>query len=144
MESESGDVSYDDQLNDRSSVPTDDDFQRNLKPLVISKKGSLTDKDTSVMILPNTSKARFCCTWIHWYSTSFGDHIPNSDEIHLATVEKEELWLEYRADVGVSEAVCYSQFVTIFNNHFPHVSSNYKYQIFSNFSNFETGENSRA
>jgi hypothetical protein len=121
IESDSDDISVDNVLNDRSNIASNAKFVKDLKDLATSNKIKLKDEEINVMTLPNSSNSRFCYTWINWYSSSFGDHIPNSNEIHLTTVEKEELWMEYKLDVGSLEAVSYSHFVYIFNNHFPHV-----------------------
>lgn len=115
------DASVDSTLNDRSNIPTDAAFLKNLKELVLSQNATYTSVTESVMKLPNTEKSRFCYTWIQWYTTSFGDHCPNSNEIHLTTVEKDELWKEYMGDVGEKECVSYTRFVYTFNTHFQNV-----------------------
>lgn len=56
-----------------------------------------------------------------WYFESFGDHVPNSEEIHLENFEVTKIWEEYYSDLKEG-SVTYGHFVYIWHESCPCVN----------------------
>ena len=78
----------DTQLGDKSAVySADKSFFKEIELLVKSKGVDLTPEQRGLMLLPNTVPAVDCYTWMHWYFTSYGEHVPNCEQKHLDHIE---------------------------------------------------------
>ena len=84
----------------------------------------LTPEEVRVGLMPNGPMHHLAKAWMSVFFHMVGDQIPNSDEIHLETQEKLEIWAEYVWDMfflGEYEALCYSKFLELWDLVFPHV-----------------------
>ena len=55
------------------------------------------------------------------YFTAFGDHISNSEEIHLDNIEITTIWREFCNKVGEERSVCLQKCAEMWSTCFPHV-----------------------
>ena len=74
-----------------------------------------------MMLIPNSVSALDAYDWMHEYFNSFGEHVPNSDQIHLEYTPVKSIWEEYLEDSFGAETVSYSYFVRLWHKCFPHV-----------------------
>lgn len=123
-------------LNDRSVVPADiaEDFLKATTKKNKKKKDEaagqydhleLDSEEVRIgMLMPNGPKHHFAAAWLDAFFDLVGDKIPNSNEIHLETQDKFEIWAEYVWDMFhlcEDQALCYSNFLKLWDLVFPHV-----------------------
>lgn len=84
------------QYSDRSSIGRNLDIHDDLgRPWSIS----LNREQLSAMVIPNSSEALYCFTWLDDLFRSIGDHMPNINEIHLDSVTvKKQIYGQYAAE----------------------------------------------
>ena len=76
------------------------------------------------MLMANGPMNHLARAWMSVFFAMVGDQIPNSNEIHLETQEKLEIWAEYVWDMFhlfEDNALCYSKFLDLWDTVFPHV-----------------------
>jgi len=76
-------------------------------------------------ITPFSEHYQDCILWLNWFFKTFGDKMPNFDEIRLSLMGKTEVYEHYKKD-SISDRgehyqlVSYSMFVSLWNICFPH------------------------
>ena len=108
-------------LGDRTAVKGGKEFFKELGRLAKLHDYQLSADDKALMLLPNSTESIDCYSWMRQYFNDYGEHVPNSDQIHLEHVPIKSIWEEYTDDPGQSDTVSYKQFVTIWVKCFPHV-----------------------
>ncbi len=81
-------------------------------------------------LIPFSNSSQFAVEWLRQYFDTYGDHIPNSDEIRLSQVSKVDVYEDFLRDCknyGTHDddprplpAVSYTTFVELWNCIFPH------------------------
>ena len=97
----------------------DKEMLKDIEQLVNSKGLNLSAKQRALMLLPNTERALDAFTWMDRYFTDYGEHVPNSEEIHLEHVEIKTIWTEFVADQHANHAISYNQFCELWHTCFP-------------------------
>jgi hypothetical protein len=114
-----------------------EDITQELLKLTIKKKNKKTGgqagdydhllldpEEVRVGLMPNGQMHHLAKAWMSVFFQMVGDQIPNSNEIHLETQDKLEIWAEYVWDMhflGEYEALCYTKFLELWDLVFPHV-----------------------
>ena len=86
----------------------------------------LTDHERVCLKIPNNYIAKLTSLWMEAHFNLVGDHMPNkANEIHLETIEKKEIWLEYVNDCAnifkLDKCMGYSHFTEFWQTYFSHV-----------------------
>ena len=106
---------------DRTAVPDDKKFFKDIEELVQSKGISLSNEQKGLMLLPNAVFAIESYRWMGWYFKSYGDQVPNSDQINLEYIIVKSIWEEYKNDVGEERSLTYPAFLRLWHTCFPYV-----------------------